>query len=66
MRQPNPCENMNHRRSNAPIAHCPACGYVVNDAISGRACTEADHAAERRRQNAFCTGCGAELIANLA
>ena len=65
MRQPNPCDNTNHRRTNAPIAHCPQCGGVVNGAISGRDCSDADHTAERRRHNAFCTGCGDELIANL-
>ena len=65
MRQPNPCENMNHRRTDAPVAYCPECGRTVNEAINGRTCTDADHAAERRRQNAYCSGCGEVLIANL-
>ena len=25
-RQRNPCPNMNHRRANAPVRHCPNCG----------------------------------------
>ena len=65
MRQPNPCDNMNHRRTDAPVAHCPECGGVVNAAIGKRSCTEGDHAAGRRRHNVYCTGCGEQLIANL-
>ena len=28
-----PCPNMNHRRSNAPVRHCPDCGAVVNGQV---------------------------------
>jgi len=59
-----PCENMNHRRPNAPVGHCPECGGVVNASIRARSCTEAEHAAARRRQAAFCVHCGTQLIAN--
>jgi hypothetical protein len=56
------CDNMNHRRAGAPVAHCPQCGEVVNSAVHPAACTEAGHAAARRRQCAFCVDCGRKLI----
>src|SRR4026207_1746470 len=61
--QPNPCENMNHRRDNAPVAHCPQCGGIVNPNIRVAACSEAEHALARRQQSMFCVHCGALLIA---
>lgn len=56
------CDNMNHRRADAPVAHCPQCGEVVNRGVQAPACTEASHAAARRRQSAFCVHCGRQLI----
>jgi hypothetical protein len=61
-RLPNPCENMNHRRADAPVGHCPQCGGVVNGRIRARPCNEPQHAAARRQQNAFCADCGVQLI----
>jgi len=61
-RQPNPCNNMNHRRSNAPVGYCPQCGGVVNRSIRAQPCTETRHAAARRDQTVFCVDCGAQLI----
>ena len=61
-RQANPCDNMNHRRANAPVGHCPQCGGVVNDRIRVAPCSESNHAAARRHQSVFCVDCGAQLI----
>lgn len=58
-----PCPNMNHRRANAPVGHCPNCGGVVNAALRPRPCVEADHAAGRRAQTTYCVHCGEQLIA---
>lgn len=57
-----PCENMNHRRRDAPVSHCPACGGVVNARIAVERCDEAKHAAARRRQSRFCVDCGTQLV----
>jgi hypothetical protein len=59
---PNPCENLNHRRTDAPVGHCPECGGVVNARIRARPCSEAQHAAARRYQTVFCVDCGTRLI----
>ena len=56
------CDNMNHRRRDAPVSHCPQCGGTVNAAIRAKICSEAEHAAARRRQSAFCINCGTKLI----
>jgi hypothetical protein len=56
------CENMNHRRANSPVSHCPQCGGVVNPSIVAGRCDEAKHAASRRRQSTFCVDCGVQLI----
>jgi hypothetical protein len=61
-RQPNPCDNMNHRRANAPVGHCPQCGGVVNDRIRVAPCSEPRHAAARRNHSMFCVDCGSQLI----
>jgi hypothetical protein len=53
---------MNHRRADAPVAHCPQCGGVVNGAIRPGTCSENDHAAARRRQMEYCVHCGIQLI----
>jgi hypothetical protein len=60
---PNPCDNMNHRRRNAPVSHCPECGAVVNpEHVAAERCAEPKHAAARRRQSRFCVDCGTQLI----
>jgi ribosomal protein L37AE/L43A len=61
-RQPNPCENMNHRRPNAPVPFCPQCGSVVNQHLPAQACSEVKHAASRRQQTAYCVDCGTKII----
>lgn len=58
-----PCDNMNHRRSDAPVGHCPECGGVVNArAATAVGCDESKHAAARRRQSRFCVDCGTALV----
>jgi len=59
---PNPCENLNHRRTNAPVRHCPLCGGVVNEGVCAKQCSETRHAAARRQRTVFCVDCGAQLI----
>ena len=59
---PNPCENMNHRRRDAPVSHCPQCGAVVNAGVTSEPCNEAKHAVARRQRAAFCVDCGAALL----
>jgi hypothetical protein len=61
-RHRNLCENMNHRRGNAPVGHCPDCGGVVNAQITPEPCTDSKHSAARRRQSRFCVDCGTKLI----
>jgi len=56
------CDNMNHRRPNAPVAHCSECGRVVNQNIAPASCAEDRHAQARRRQSRFCVDCGKQLI----
>ena len=58
------CDNLNHRRANAPVRHCPACGGVVNEGVDVRQCSDAHHAAARRRHSVFCVDCGMRLIAH--
>ena len=58
------CDNMNHRRRDAPVGHCPECGGVVNAERSSAGCDESKHAAARRRQLIFCVDCGARLMAS--
>jgi hypothetical protein len=60
---PTPCANLNHRRTHAPVRHCPGCGGVVNDRITTQRCSEAHHAAARRERSVFCVDCGTRLIA---
>ena len=59
---PNPCDNLNHRRSNAPVGHCPQCGGVVNARIRAQPCNDTQHAAARRQQTVFCVDCGVQLM----
>jgi hypothetical protein len=56
------CDNLNHRRTNAPVGHCPQCGSVVNERFAGQQCSPAHHAAARRDRAAFCVDCGTQLI----
>jgi len=55
---PNPCTNLNHRRTESPVRCCPQCGAVVNGRIATRRCSEGNHARSRRNQNLFCVDCG--------
>jgi rRNA maturation protein Nop10 len=56
------CDNMNHRRPDAPVSHCPQCGGVVNARIPAQACSTQKHDAARRRQSVFCVDCGTQLV----
>jgi hypothetical protein len=56
------CDNMNHRRSDAPVPYCPQCGAVVNADVPRRTCSTEEHAVARRRGSDFCVGCGVQLI----
>jgi hypothetical protein len=56
------CDNMNHRRDNAPVGNCPQCGEVVNAQMVRSDCTEDAHAVARRQQSTFCVRCGVRLI----
>lgn len=60
----NLCDNMNHRRRDAPVSHCPECGGVVNGSLAVEGCSESKHAAARRRQSRFCVDCGTQLVAS--
>jgi hypothetical protein len=59
---PNPCPNLNHRRSDAPVGHCPQCGAMVNARNHVAGCTEDQHSAARRQQTKYCVHCGLQLI----
>lgn len=56
------CDNMNHRRANAPVGHCPQCGAVVNERHRSQGCGETEHSQARRTQTTFCCKCGMQLI----
>lgn len=60
--RPNPCHNLNHRRSDAPVGHCPDCGCVVNQRFHTRGCSDLEHDSARRQRLAFCVHCGVQLI----
>jgi hypothetical protein len=57
-----PCNNLNHRRTDPPVGHCPQCGGVVNADIPAQQCSETHHAAARRDRGTFCVDCGTQLI----
>lgn len=59
------CPNLNHRRSDAPVGHCPQCGSVVNAQHHATGCTEERHAAARRQQSTYCVRCGMQLIGSI-
>ena len=56
-----PCPNLNHRRSDAPVRHCPSCGGVVNAKVSPIRCVTVRHDAQRKDGSAFCIDCGERL-----
>jgi hypothetical protein len=60
--QSEPCDNMNHRRTNSPVRNCPNCGGIVNKIIGIKRCSEQEHAARRHWPNIFCIDCGVQLI----
>lgn len=62
MKQMNRCSNLNHRRSNASVRHCPTCGEMLNDSIESVECSEEKHAIQRRRRSTYCADCGKRLI----
>jgi hypothetical protein len=57
----NPCQNFNHRRSDAPVRFCPQCGMVVNARVPVKRCSEERHDEGRRHHNLFCVDCGYAL-----
>jgi len=56
------CENMNHRRRDAPVSHGPECGGVVNARLPSTQCNSSKHAVARRQGRTFCVDCGTQLI----
>ena len=56
------CENMNHRRRDAPVSHCSECGGTVNADLPATQCDDSKHAVARRQGRAFCVACGTRLI----
>jgi hypothetical protein len=56
------CENMNHRRRDAPVSHCPECGDVVNADLPATQCDDSRQAVARRQGRTFCVNCGTRLI----
>jgi hypothetical protein len=55
------CTNLNHRRSDAPVRHCPSCGGVVNAKVTLGRCTAVRHDSQRRGGSIFCVDCGEQL-----
>jgi hypothetical protein len=56
------CDNLNHRRADAPVAYCPQCGRCVNaTARRPHTCDNATHAKARRERDAWCVHCGVSL-----
>jgi NMD protein affecting ribosome stability and mRNA decay len=56
------CENMNHRRDDAPVRFCPSCGEVVNANIVVKRCSVEEHAESRMNGYNYCVHCGLQLI----
>jgi len=56
------CGNLNHRRSDAPVGHCPECGAVVNARVRAPRCTTLQHDTARRERSTFCVHCGVRLV----
>lgn len=63
-RERNLCDNLNHRRAQAPVRHCPMCGGIVNQRVRAPLCSETQHALSRRQGSAFCADCGTRLVAD--
>jgi len=59
---PRACENLNHRRANAPVPYCPQCGGIVYRDLARRTCHTEQHAISRRKGSVFCVECGVQLI----
>ncbi len=47
------CRNMNHRRSDAPVRHCPNCGGTVNMNIPAKKCNDNEYAESRMNKNKY-------------
>lgn len=60
----NDCDNLNHRRAEVTVRHCPSCGQLLNGGVRAGRCGDTDHATARRQRVAFCCDCGLQLIAN--
>jgi len=58
------CQNMNHRRLDAPVAFCPDCGEVVNAGIPAKNCSDETHAKRRKGRSHYCIDCGKQLISD--
>jgi hypothetical protein len=56
------CLNMNHRRSDAPVRHCPTCGEAVNANILAKKCSDKEHATSRMDRYKYCVHCGLQLV----
>ena len=55
------CPNLNHRKPNATVRCCAACGEVVNERVPTKRCSQEEHAARRRNRDMFCVHCGEQL-----
>jgi hypothetical protein len=62
IRNPNPCRNMNHGRSNTSINFCPECGGKFTSQKS-MACGAQKHMGYRKQRFNFCIDCGGSLVA---
>jgi len=60
--KPISCKNLNHRRADAAVAHCPDCGSVVNASRRRLRCPDIEHDTARRQRSAYCVHCGTQLI----
>jgi len=56
------CDNMNHRRNDAPVRFCPKCGEMVNANIILKKCSDVEHAVSRKDRYKHCVHCGLQLI----
>ncbi len=56
------CPNLNHRRDDTPVRFCPDCGYIVNENIIVKRCSDAEHAESRRGRYNYCLHCGLQLM----
>jgi len=58
----NPCSNLNHRRTDAPVRFCPSCGETVNAKVHLLRCPTMRHDVQRRGGSIFCVDCGEQLV----